>query len=91
MQENRNKPTSQQKILVSLLVIANVSVAFFLFVGYQPKEGETLKQQIPSQLLLADELIKSRLFGLAAQSNFRESRDGNTRISLEYLFYRESN
>ncbi|HXQ69065.1 MAG TPA: hypothetical protein VN844_01145 [Pyrinomonadaceae bacterium] len=69
MQEDRNKATSQQKILVSLLVLANVSVAFFLLFGYRPKEGETLKQEIPSQVLLADELIKSRLFDLATKSN----------------------
>ena len=69
MQEDRNKNTSKQKILVSLLVIANVCVAIFLFVGYQPKGGETLNQEIPSQLLLADELIKARLIDLAAQSN----------------------
>jgi hypothetical protein len=69
MQEDGNKITSQQKILVSLLVIANVSVAIFLLVSYQSKGGETLKQEIPSQLLLADESIKSRLFDLAAQSN----------------------
>lgn len=69
MQEDRTKITLKQKFLVSLLVIANVCVAIFLLVGFQPKGGETPKQEIPSHLLLADELIKSRLFDLAAQSN----------------------
>jgi hypothetical protein len=70
MQGDRNKATSPQRVLVGLLVIANVGLAFFLWVGgYKTKKGEALKKEIPSQLLLSDDLIKSRLFDLAAKSN----------------------
>jgi len=69
MQEDGNKATSQQKMLISLLVIANVGMAFFIWIGYQTKEGESLNQGIPLQLLRSDDLIKSRLLELAAKSN----------------------
>jgi len=70
MHKDKSKASSQQRVLVGLLVIANLGLAFFLWVGgYKPKEGGPLKKQIPSQLLLSDHLIKSRLFELAAKSN----------------------
>ena len=68
MQEDSNKTSQQQKILVRLLVIANIGLASFLWVGYQTKKTETRKQEIPSQLLVSDDLIKSRVFELAARS-----------------------
>lgn len=69
MPDDVKKVTLQQKIVVSLLVVANVSLGVFVWTSYQVKKVKTLRQEIPSQLLLADDSIKSQLVNLAAKSN----------------------
>ena len=69
MPEDKTKATKLQKILVGLLVIANISLASFIWVRSQVKPAQTLEKHIPSALLLADDLIQARLFELARKSN----------------------
>jgi hypothetical protein len=65
MPQDQPKATLQQKILVCVLIIANVSLAAFLWFPKQAKQPALLKKEVPAAMLLSDELIKARLFDLA--------------------------
>lgn len=70
--EHKTKATLLQKILVGLLIIANISLASFIWGQSQAKQGHSPKKEIPSELLIGHELIQSRLFELAGKSTRNE-------------------
>ena len=69
MLDHKTKATPLQKLMVGLLIVGNIGVASFIVVQSRAKQGHPLMKEIPSELLLGDELIKSRLFELAEKSN----------------------
>ena len=69
MLDHKTKATLLQKLMVGLLIVGNIGVASFIVVRSRAKQGHPLMKEIPSELLLGDELIKSRLFELAGKSN----------------------
>ena len=69
MLDHKTKATLLQKLMVGLLIVGNIGVASFIVVRSRAKQGHPLMKEIPSELLLGDELIKSRLFELEGKSN----------------------
>jgi hypothetical protein len=71
--EHQTKATFAQKVLVSLLIVGNISLASLIWVRSHAEQDLTVTKAIPSALLLDDHLIQSKLFDLAAKSSSRRA------------------
>jgi hypothetical protein len=71
--EHQTKATFAQKVLVSLLIVGNISLASLIWVRSHAEQDLTVTKAIPSALLLDDHLIQSKLFDLAAKSSSRKA------------------
>lgn len=69
MPRDKSKATWLQKSLVGILIIANLSLAAFVWSRHQATRRPLPNKEIPSAELLSNDLLKAEMLDLAAKSH----------------------